>query len=214
LEGLERESLAGPVAEALGNVSDFSVRDLNSRDIVHRLTGIAPAIHVDPVLMFEFAPYLPGAPPARDYIVIYSYQQDRFDSETVRAIRKYARARGKKIISLYSYHDWCDECVIADTPFQLLRYFANADSVITNTFHGTVFSIMNNRNFVALMKDRNRHRVDFLLSQFGLSDRAADDSDQVIRKLEAGIDFSQCNSVLAVERAKALAYLGDLLESR
>jgi len=184
---------------------------MNSYSIIEQLTGKPPELHVDPVLMFDFSSYMPSTVPINNYLIVYTYQQDIIDPEIVHAIKEYAASRQKIVVSLYSHHDWCDQCIIANTPFQLLAYFANADYVVTDTFHGTVFSIKFNRNFVVLTKDRNAHRVDFLLKHFALPDRIVMNPADIESKLEEGVDYNECNSILDAEVKKARSYLKEAL---
>lgn len=211
IDDLERHDLKTKITKALENVSTISVRDMNSYSIIEQLTGKPPELHVDPVLMFDFSSYMPNTVPISNYLIVYTYQQDIIDPEIVHVIKEYAARKQKRVVSLYSYHDWCEQCIIPNTPFQLLAYFANADYVVTDTFHGTVFSIKFNRNFIVLTKDRNTHRVDFLLKHFALTDRVVRNPADIECRLEEGVDYSKCNSIFDAEVKKARSYLKEAL---
>lgn len=59
---------------------------------------------------------------------------------------------------------------------QWLAMFRDARFVITNSFHGTVFSIINNKDFYSIVNEwRGTDRFVSLLSHFGLSDRLLSD---------------------------------------
>jgi len=61
------------------------------------------------------------------------------------------------------------------------------------------------------MKDRNIHRVDFLLKQFALTNRFIRNPADIEGRLEKGIDFNACNTILDVEVRKARSYLNEAL---
>lgn len=59
---------------------------------------------------------------------------------------------------------------------QWLAMFRDARFVITNSFHGTVFSIINNKDFYSIVNEwRGTDRFVSLLSHFGLGDRLLND---------------------------------------
>ena len=59
-------------------MQSISVRDTNSFNIVKELTGKEPIINVDPVLMFDYSPYIKSVD-KKNFIIIYylseSYQR-------------------------------------------------------------------------------------------------------------------------------------------
>lgn len=54
---------------------------------------------------------------------------------------------------------------------EFLGYFRNASFVITNSFHGTAFSILHEKQFVCVPPQKARGRIDSLLKNLGLTDR-------------------------------------------
>ena len=71
-----------------------------------------------------------------------------------------ARAEDLKIVTFGNYNTWCDLNLPYD-PLLFLSIYDKADYIITNTFHGTVFSILYHKNFVA----RNKSRLSKLVNQ-------------------------------------------------
>lgn len=57
------------------------------------------------------------------------------------------------------------------SPFKFLSYIANAEYMITDSFHGTAFAIMFNRQFVEVLPKEKIARNLSVLKQFGLEDR-------------------------------------------
>ncbi len=211
MDDLERLELKERIIKALGKISTFSVRDMNSYSIIEQLTGRRPELCVDPTMMFDFSSYMPSKVPIKNYLIVYTYQGRIADPEIIKAIKDFAVSKDKTIISLSGYCDWCDQCIIADTPFELLSYFANADYVITDTFHGTVFSIKYNRNFCTIVRDTNTQKLTSLLSQFKLANRIVKVPTDIKCKLEEGIDYTETNTILDEESKKAKAYLKEAI---
>ena len=77
-----------------------------------------------------------------------------------------------------------------------IKGFSDADFVVTDSFHGTVFSILFNKPFVTLLNsDRGASRFYSILSEFGLEDRlvAAYDETRIDALLSHEIDYQQVN---------------------
>lgn len=197
------------ISSAMRTMQAISVRDINSFEIVKRLTGKDPQIHIDPVLMFDFTSYIKPTK-QKDYIIIYTYANRIKDREEITAIKSFARKYGKKIISIGFYLPWCDETIIPD-PFEVMGYIKGADYVITDTFHGSVMSLKFNRKFAALVRTSNQQKMTYLLSQFRLEDRIVYDMSELDRILSLTSDYSYVNSLIKTEQENSLNYLKENL---
>jgi hypothetical protein len=61
-----------------------------------------------------------------------------------------------------------------NNPLDFVSYIANADIVLTSSFHGTAFTIIMEKNFYVLGDDKRNVRMSSFLSQLGLEDRIID----------------------------------------
>ena len=193
------------IAKAMGRMAAISVRDDNSLNVVKNLLGKEPSYNIDPVLMFDYQKYA-KEPKEKDYIVVYSYPNRIKGKEEINAIKRFAKEKGKKLISICFYFPWCDETVIPH-PFEVLGYMKNADYVITDTFHGCVMSIKFNKQFAALVRESNMQKMNSLLDQFGLSERACHDITQIGAIVDRDIDYNPVNDLLKKEHIKSIDYL-------
>lgn len=90
-----------------------------------------------------------------------------------------------------------------------LNNFEKSDFVITDSFHGTVFSILYHRPFVVV---RNQHRglvrIESLLDTFGLQHRLISSSDVFSDDwLMNGINWNKVDKILSTCRAKFQSFL-------
>lgn len=100
-------------------------------------------------------------------------------------------------------------------PAAWLRGFQDAKFVVTDSFHGTAFSILYNIPFIAIGNvARGLSRFQSLLKMFGLEDRLITDINSVnIDNLaEKEIDWVRVNEVLEKEREKARDFLNKNLK--
>ncbi len=145
---LRRAGVADEIAANLRKLAAISVRDDNSWQVVKELTGREAERHLDPALVYDFSRELDSRSSGRtDYIVVYSYAERISDKVEIEAIRTFAKQHGKRLVSIFCTYDWCDEAVIPSTPFDVLAWFRYADYIVTDTFHGTIFSIITHSRF-------------------------------------------------------------------
>ena len=199
--GLDRE-----ICETMQTMAAISVRDRNSYEIVETITGSKPEIHLDPVLIYGYEEEIVArniSYPLK-YMVVYSYQGRINDKKEIKEIVSFAKSKGLRLISVFCRYDWCDEAVIPDTPFDVLAWFKGAEYIVTDTFHGTIFSVVTHRPFCTLIRDSNHQKLDFLLSMLSLCDRGCSDIGATLAK---SIDYDSVEEILRRERARAWEYL-------
>ncbi len=195
---------------ALKNLQHISVRDENSADIIERLTQRRPEIHLDPVLVGEFPDGLPNIK-EKNYILVYSYDFRLSDPDIIKQVRSFAREKRLSIISVGFYQDWVDKNVLPN-PLELLSYFKNADYVITDTFHGTIFSTRMHRQFVTVIRNTNKEKLGDLLSRIGLKEREYDNGKSIKELLEKQIDYSSFEEYRMREIDRSKSYLKKCIE--
>lgn len=205
LENLENYGIQEEIRTRLNKFDVLSVRDENSSLIVSTLCGITPQQNIDPVLLYEFPEADQITVPYRDYIIVYAYAGRIRDNEA-RAIREFAKKHGKKIITLGFYQPFCDEYVQA-TPLEVLAYIKHADYVITDTFHGTVFSIKYQVPFATLIRESNCKKLGDLLHKFDLESRSVTQLHEIENILHQPVSAKKVLKLLDTYRYQAYEYL-------
>ena len=218
VDKLRQYQIAKDVAEDLLNFDHISVRDQNSANIVAELTGRTPRINIDPALAFDYRKDEPKIPSQQlfsgKYVIAYGYAS-RFSEAENRAVAEYARSIGATIFGFGGMQD-CVDRFIDCSPFELLAYFRDAEAIITDTFHGTIFSIINEKNFATIIRPSvgqhygNEEKLDYLLATFNLSNRRAYDG-KIASILDTEITYPAVNEILAEERVRTREYLMEVL---
>lgn len=94
-----------------------------------------------------------------------------------------------------------------------LKAFDDAKYVVTDSFHGVVFSILFNKPFVAIMnRGRGNARFDSLLTLFGLNNRIVNIEDQLVNIPFHDIDWNKVNHIRNKMKEYSLDYLKSNLE--
>jgi hypothetical protein len=94
-----------------------------------------------------------------------------------------------------------------------IRGFMDAEFVVTDSFHGTVFSIIFNKPFLAIGNEkRGMSRFVSLLKLFGLEERLVFNNTPEIRQIiRTPIDFEKINDIIEIEKKLATKFLKDAL---
>lgn len=96
---------------------------------------------------------------------------------------------------------------------QWLRGFIDADYVVTDSFHGCVFSILFNKPFLAIgNSDRGLARFDSLLRMFNLEDRLVLDIRKQESILDTSIDWEKVNHILVCQRELAYSFITNSIQ--
>lgn len=198
------------ISELLNKFSAISVRDENSRDFVENLSNITPIHHLDPVLIYDFNDVIIDNVTLDNYIIAYAYDFN-FSKEEAAYIKEFAKKHNKKILAFsICYQDFAD-IIVDPHPLEILAYFQKADFVITNTFHGTIFSIKSHTPFVAFTRNYNTQKLSDLIKRLGFQDRQVNSLEYLEEKYNHKIDFSKCDELLEKERIRSIEYLKENL---
>lgn len=91
---------------------------------------------------------------------------------------------------------------------RFLSLLYSAEYIVTDSFHGTAFSINFNRNFYAFNPPKYNNRIKSILDMVGLSKRLVNEADEI--DLNCSIDFNSVNRILESEREYARAQISIL----
>lgn len=200
------------ISDGLHKLTAVSVRDQNSMEIVKKVAKIDAALVCDPVILYGYEKEMMlFTPPMKDYILIYSYDKNLNDALEYDYIKKYAEKNKLKIVSVGYYHKWC-KCIDA-TPFELLGWIRNAKLVVTDTFHGSVMSIICNTPMVVKVRG-NQNKLEFLLSEYGLFGRTVTDFAEIQNVVDRKIDFDVVNKAVREKRFVSMKFLDDVLDGK
>jgi len=194
------------------NISAFSARDDNTIKFIAALTSNSISKNVDPVIVTDFDDNIDGAKLPNDfpkrYCIVYSYPNRFHNQDEILEIKKFAKEHCLTLISLGGYQMWIDK-PYALSPFQLLKAFKNADFVITDTFHGTIFSAKYTKKFAVVVRKSNSNKLIDLLDTLGIENhRVYKVSSESLNKVaQVENDFDHIRRIEQKERARSLSYL-------
>lgn len=200
----------------LSSYDFISVRERTGVDLLQQITGLNVEQVCDPTMLLYKEQWELHKKPItirKKYILLFSLV---YDKEAVDSCIKLAEDSGCELIYLsvkLPLGDVRKYTVVTNAgPGEWLSYIQNAELIITDSFHGTVFSIiLQTKNFYSyVMKgSKNGSRIINLLSAFGMDSHLIRkfpmDSYDVL--MGNGIDYHAVESVLEHERERCADYL-------
>lgn len=168
------------IAELLRNMAFVSVREEAGVEIVKELSGREAQLTLDPTLLLgkeEWDKYVNKVKveTPKHYIATY------FLGDIPDAVYEFAR---EKKLPLVQMNNRKEKQFFALDPLQFCYVIRNSDYVLTDSFHGTVFSILFERQFYVFnrigLKQDMFSRIQSLVDVFGLQSRIQS-NDKIIQ---------------------------------
>lgn len=160
------------IAEAFENIQAFSVRDDNTKMFVGSLTDKAIQKHFDPVLIGDFSEEMSRSAHIQlpdHYCLVYSYYNRISDKQEIKAIQSFCKKHNLEIVSIGGPQIWIKNHIVA-SPFQMLNVFKQAEFVVTDTFHGTIFSTKYAQRFATMIRGSNLNKLQDLINELGIKE--------------------------------------------
>lgn len=201
----------------------ISVREKSAVGLVEQYFGKHAELVLDPTLLLDADDYVIERPKtARSVITehdtLVSYVLDT-DGQKAKIANDVAGELGLKESFMGLSPKKSDGSPDKMIPVQSwLDNFRNASFVVTDSFHGCVFSIINRKPFIAIVNHtRGADRFESMLSQLGLEGRMVNDYEEFNAhrsELIAPIDYAEVYSKLQKLKAHSLGYLSGMLERK
>ncbi|ACE91832.1 polysaccharide pyruvyl transferase protein [Rhizobium phaseoli] len=144
-------------AEKLRKFSHISVRDLHSERIIRETLGLEAELVLDPCLQFpQMVKASRDDVDAATYIAVYGHS---FPTWFQDAVCRWAGDRGYRLVSIGYRNDWAAEQWIDAGPEDFATFISGAKAVVTNFFHGCVFSLVKEKPFACVLSDYRSNKI-------------------------------------------------------
>lgn len=196
----------------LDNFNAIGVRERTAVEMVKNISGKDAEWVLDPTLLLTAEEWSALAKPIEgipdSYVLVYELTPCKAINQMAERI---ASQNGWRIVRLSkSDKDVVENqtCITDAGPAEFLYLFKNAEFVITNSFHGTAFSINFGRQFLTIVPSRksNNSRQKDLLTLMNLTERMLSDSDILTDNLQP-INYQSVHTLLGNQRNKSIIFL-------
>ncbi len=214
--------LTEKIKPLIKRVDHISVREESGIDICKNTFGIDNAVCVlDPTLMISREDYQPILDDWQDkshlkkkYIAHMLLDDTTELKKESQNIADYLKA-DINYIKGKSFKIFGKDITFYNKVSQWLTYLKDAELVITDSFHCTVFSLIFHKKFVVVANpERGIARLETLLGKVGLQDRFFTDIKDVMKSgiLDKEIDYNEVDKKLEVHRKYSMDFLKKALE--
>ncbi|WP_207661033.1 MULTISPECIES: polysaccharide pyruvyl transferase family protein [Clostridium] len=107
---------------------------------------------------------------------------------------------------------WADKSVENATFEEWITAFRHADCVVTDSFHGTVFSLKNKKQIVLCGRNDKKAKIASLLHQFDIDISIYNGENLTNYLAENRIDYSEKQKNINYEIEKSMKYLRQALK--
>ena len=209
------------VGDAIRSFSHLSVRERNGKELIKQLTGRDAKVVLDPTLLLDQEDYLQFESeykPDEPYIFFYSID---YNPQVVKMVELISKMTKLQVIVIFSSNKTFS---VVKSSFKLTKHSApgdflslikNADLVLTNSFHGTAFSVIYRKRFFALkpVVDGNLFvdvRINELLENIHLEDRYLSYGEITGSIIDQPINFDE--TLILQKRKESMDYLINALD--
>lgn len=192
----------------LQDFAGISVREESGQAMVKEVADREAEITLDPTLLLpkEEWEQLCGENKVKGkYLLVY---QLGFSKQLISAVKKVASLTGLKVVYIpFPLGGFVkSKLSVSIGPQEWLTLFNNAEYVISDSFHGIIFSILFNKKFLAVVDGQHKNkRAISLLNKLGLQSRIATDDN--VETIEETIDYAKVKEVIAGEVEKSVDWL-------
>lgn len=210
---IEKNNLAF-YKKMLDGMNQISVREDAGKKIVENLTNKKATVHVDPTMLIEKNSWeslikINNKKKNEEYILVYVLRELPYELKN--ELKELAEKRN--LIVKYIMGDKILDNHEIPSVESFIDLINNANYVVTDSFHGTVFSIIMNTKFLVVdRKTGNMNsRIETLLNKFKFEDKIFNYNKDLESQFRE-YDFFASNKILADEKNKALSYFKEFLK--
>jgi len=177
----------------------ISVREQLAQDMILDLEEFMPILTLDPTLLLDNKEWNEIAeqselPDKENYLLTYFLG----DAPT-KEIKRIAKDYNLNVVNLYNPKN---SDYLSASVEDFLKLFSQASIVLTDSFHGTLFSLIYEKRFVVFPRGDMNSRLSSILSLIGLEDRFGD-----ITIVNKEIDYRHIKSILLSKKMTSLDFL-------
>jgi len=191
----------------------ISVRETSLAEAMNRLGADCVQTVLDPTLLLTKEEWISMEKPCdvpERYILVYNLESSvLMDSLVNETVKKYSLP----VVDMFSCYTKLD-CVTHKNatagPAEFIYCFRHADYIITNSFHGTVFSILFQKQFLTVPRNGQESRMVDLLNEVGLSEYLVMKTD--INALGKSISYREVAHKMELKKQDSLRFLRQMLE--
>lgn len=199
----------------------ISVREENAKEQFSNITDKEISVVCDPTFLPEkdfYKNFVSEKSPYgnKKYIYVHVHHYNSKAVELVKAAKKLSKKTGLPVVHNLQTAKFKNELgrTRAAGPIETLNAIAHAEYVITQSFHLSVFSLLFEKNFITLKRDRNNDRLQNLFEKLGLLDHFIEPDAELPNFEDIPIDFKEVHKKMEAMRPESAAFIDKVLSGK
>ena len=208
--------------DALNSLNAVSVREENAVQLVEDVAGVKAQWVLDPTLLLtgeewiKYGKVVEGIPDT--FVLIYEVTPCAYVKQLALKVAKDLGCKVVRINCDASRQEADDEVlnIMAAGPAEFIWLFSQASMVVTNSFHGTAFSLNMQKDFFVVTPERkqNNSRQKSLLRLVNQENRLIVEGAPMPAKDKFSMNYSTVNPLLAEAREKSINFLKGAIDGK
>lgn len=209
---IDNKYIKEEIKKLVSKFDSISIREEQGKNLIKDFTDKEIEVVLDPTLLLnkeDWKQRFNLEEKNKDYIVFYCLGGKKGHYKIA---KKIAKTLNKKLIIIPgNILDYRKKELQNVSPEGFLKLIYNASLVITDSFHGTIFSINFNVPFITLKRFKDNKlsqnsRIYNILKKVKLENRLYNDNIKYFLE-NIDINFNECNKIIEEERKKSIEFL-------
>lgn len=205
------------IKKFLEKIPQISVRETAGVKIVKELTGKDVEVVPDPTLIVDWSEWQDNQ--KENFLLVYFLDEPMdYVVKDIKKISSELNLRIKVVLTEHNGYSNLGQYEFEDAgPKEFVEMISKAQFVCTDSFHGTIFSILCKTDFYTYPRNYGKvqsqgSRIETLLDHYELQRRLRDKCEEYV-DTDSKIDFGRCAEIRKKDFEKAMRYMNDALEN-
>nr|AXY99638.1 Polysaccharide pyruvyl transferase [Proteus vulgaris] len=200
------------LAAYLNDYTYISSREYESSMYLSRITNKRVNFVLDPTLLLNKEQWINKIKPKKiikeKFILLYVIKKTNLLKEVVKKIKFELNLKVILVEQGLYFSNIVDKHIRDAGPADFIGLVNDAEYIVTDSFHGTTFSIIFRKNFLSVSPGKNVNRIKSLLETLHLKNRLINNiNDLNDVSINTDIDYHKSNIILREEIKKSKDYL-------
>ncbi len=199
----------------------ISVREENAKTVFGPLTDKPISVVCDPTFLPDreyFKSFMNKKSPYgnKKYIYVHVHHYSSKAVELVEAAKKLSEKTGLPVVHNIQTAKFKNE--LGNTkgagPIETLNAIAHSEYVVTQSFHLSVFSLLFEKNFITLKRDRNNDRLENLFQKLDITEHFVSPDEPLPDFKDIPINFKDVHKKMEAMRPDSEAFIDSVLKGK
>jgi coenzyme F420-reducing hydrogenase beta subunit len=208
-------------AEHFKRMDYISVREEKAKEFFENVTDKPISVVCDPTFLpdrtfFKGLASTKSPYGNKKYIYVHVHHYSAKAVELVAAAKELSEKTGLPIVHNIQSAKFKNQLgrTVGAGPIETLNAIAHAECILTQSFHLSVFSLIFEKNFITIKRDRNNDRLDNLFAKLGLSNHFIEPNTPLPDLNDLAVNFKEVHEKMDAMRPNSVEFINTVLNGK